>query len=357
MTKVVQSEESHQPEQPPAESRLVDYGEAYIVNGRGAKMFTCQWLPAGREPRGLIFMCHGYGMECSIFMGETGERLARAGFAVFGIDYEGHGKSDGRRCYIGKFSDIITDVSAHFSSVQDRKEFKGKDCFLYGESMGGAVALLLNRKDPSRYKGMVLVAPMAKIAEKMRPSPFMIAALSKLNQIFPSWKVVPTGDVFELAFRLPEKRRKIKSNKLLYKGKPRIRTALELYETSLDLEERLDEVTLPYLLLHGEDDTVTDPEVSKALFNQSKSFDKTFKLYKGLWHGLTTGEKDEDIDMVFGDIIQWLSERTGTEGSSSSSPMRQSEFSVMSKASDTQEDESKLKGQHDLPVQQVEVQT
>lgn len=45
----------------------------------------------------------------------------------------------------------------------DRAEYKGKDSFLYGESMGGAVALLLNRKEPSRWKGMVLVAPMAKV--------------------------------------------------------------------------------------------------------------------------------------------------------------------------------------------------
>lgn len=117
------------------------------------------------------------------------------------------------------------------------------------------------------------------------------------------------------------------------------------------------QVTLPYLLLHGEDDTVTDPEVSKALLDQSKSFDKTMKLYKGLWHGLTTGEKDEDIDMVFNDIIQWLVERTGTEGasSSSSSPVRQSEFSVSETPSETREAESKLKGQHDLPVLHGEV--
>ncbi|CAM6088122.1 unnamed protein product [Calypogeia fissa] len=345
MAKVAQSDDPHHG-QPPAESVGVEYGEAYIVNARGAKMFTCQWIPSGREPRGLVFLCHGYGMECSIFMKDTAERLARAGFAVFGIDYEGHGKSDGKRCYIAKFSNIITDVSAHYKTVQDRKEFMGKDSFLYGESLGGATALLLTRKEPSRYKGMVLVAPMAKIADKMRPPPFMIAALSKLNNIFPYWKIVPTGDVFDLAFKLPEKRKKIKSNKLLYRGKPRIRTAFEMYHTSLDLEGRLDEVTLPYLLLHGEDDTVTDPEVSKALFDQSKSFDKTFKLYKGLWHGLTTAEKDEDIDMVFGDIIQWLLERSGSDGASSSdsSPavVRQSEFNTVQPMG--KQSESKSKG-------------
>jgi hypothetical protein len=113
-------------------------------------------------------------------------------------------------------------------------------------------------------------------------------------------------------------------------------------------------VTLPFLLLHGEDDSVTDPEVSKALYDQSKSFDKTMKLYKGLWHGLTTGEKDEDIDMVFSDITQWLYERSGTSaGSSSGSPPVQSEMSVQQNPADKWEVEAKTKGQYDQPIQQA----
>ncbi|KAK8954158.1 hypothetical protein KSP39_PZI001862 [Platanthera zijinensis] len=35
--------------------------------------------------------------------------------------------------------------------------------FLLGESMGGAVVLLLHRKKPSFWHGAVLVAPMCKV--------------------------------------------------------------------------------------------------------------------------------------------------------------------------------------------------
>lgn len=34
--------------------------------------------------------------------------------------------------------------------------------FLLGESMGGAVALLLHRKKPNYWDGLILVAPMCK---------------------------------------------------------------------------------------------------------------------------------------------------------------------------------------------------
>lgn len=43
------------------------------------------------------------------------------------------------------------------------QEYMGKARFLYGESMGGAVSLLLHQKDPSFWDGAVLVAPMCKV--------------------------------------------------------------------------------------------------------------------------------------------------------------------------------------------------
>lgn len=71
------------------------------------------------------------------------------------------------------------------------------------------------------------------------------------------------------------------------------------------------QVTLPFFVLHGEADIVTDPEVSKALYERAGSEDKTIKLYPGMWHGLTSGEPDDNIEIVFSDIIAWLDKRCG----------------------------------------------
>ena len=48
---------------------------------------------------------------------DTGVRLAKAGYVVFGIDYEGHGKSAGTRCYIQSFDDLVNDCETFFRSV------------------------------------------------------------------------------------------------------------------------------------------------------------------------------------------------------------------------------------------------
>jgi len=67
---------------------------------------------------------------------------------------------------------------------------------------------------------------------------------------------------------------------------------------------------MPFFVLHGEADIVTDPEVSRALYEQASSIDKTIKLYPGMWHGLTSGEPDDNIEIVFSDITAWLDKRS-----------------------------------------------
>lgn len=70
------------------------------------------------------------------------------------------------------------------------------------------------------------------------------------------------------------------------------------------------QVSMPFFILHGEADTVTDPEVSRALYERAASTDKTIKLYPGMWHGLTAGEPDENVELVFSDIVAWLDKRS-----------------------------------------------
>lgn len=59
------------------------------------------------------------------------------------------------------------------------------------------------------------------------------------------------------------------------------------------------QVVIPFLVLHGSEDTVTDPDISKELEQKSKSPDKTIKIYEGFWHSLTAGELDANMDSVF----------------------------------------------------------
>lgn len=48
---------------------------------------------------------------------DTGTRLAKAGYAVYGIDFEGHGKSSGLGGLISCFDDIVSDCANYFSTI------------------------------------------------------------------------------------------------------------------------------------------------------------------------------------------------------------------------------------------------
>ncbi|GMI87065.1 hypothetical protein like AT2G39420 [Hibiscus trionum] len=289
----------------------VNYQEEFITNSQGLKLFTCKWIPKKDEPKALIFICHGYAMECSITMSSTAMRLVKKGYAVYGMDYVGHGKSSGLDGFIDNFDSIVDDCSDHFSSICENEENKGKMRYLLAESMGGAVALLLDKKMPNYWDGAVLVAPMCKIADDMKPPAAVVYVLEGISRLVPTWKSLKlTEDIIDLAFKRPEIRDEVRNNEYCYKGPPRLKSATELLRASTDIEQRLHQVTIPFIVLHGEDDKVTAPEVSKELFNVASTKDKTIKLYPEMWHGLLYGEPLENIEVVFADIIKWLDERT-----------------------------------------------
>uniref|UniRef100_J3L5M1 Serine aminopeptidase S33 domain-containing protein n=1 Tax=Oryza brachyantha TaxID=4533 RepID=J3L5M1_ORYBR len=192
--------------------------------------------------------------------------------------------------------------------VSEKPENREKKRFLYGVSMGGSVALLLHRKDPAYWDGAVLLAPMCKISDDMRPHPIVVSALKMVCAVAPSWRIIPTPDIIDKVCKDPEMRKQVRSNPYIYRGNLPLKTCHELLMVSLDIEKNLHEVTLPFLVLHGGEDIVTDPSVSKLLYEEASSRDKTFKLYPGMWHALTA-ELPDDVEHVYSDIISWMDER------------------------------------------------
>ncbi|XP_078445068.1 caffeoylshikimate esterase-like [Wolffia australiana] len=313
-------ETNHLPMEKHEEENDFSFDEEYVKNSRGMKLYTCRWLPKNTTPKALVFLCHGYAMECSISMRGTAIPLTKAGYAVYGVDYEGHGKSSGLQGYVDSFDAVVHDCDEHFAGICGTEENSGKERFLLGESMGGVVALSLHMMRPTFWSGAVLVAPMCKISDEMKPHPFLVRTLTVLCKVIPTWKVVPTRDVIDSSIKSPARRKEVRENQYCYKGRPRLKTGYELLHASLRIEEKLHEVTCPFLVVHGGADTVTDPAVSALLYEKATTNDKTFKLYPDMWHALTSGEPPENIAAVFADIVTWLDARSGGAAADPAAP-------------------------------------
>lgn len=285
---------------------------SFYTSPRGLKVFTRSWFPLSSSvpPRGLIFMLHGYGNDISWTFQATAIFLAQKGFACFALDLEGHGKSDGLRGFVPNVDFVVNDCVSFFNFIKQDPQYLGLPSFLYGESMGGAICLLIHFADPEGYKGAILVAPMCKISEKVRPRWPIPQILTQVARFFPTWAIVPTEDIMRKSVRVNEKKVIADKNPMRYRGKPRLGTVLDLLRVTEQLNTRLSDVKLPFIVVHGSADVVTDPNVSRELYEEAKSGDKTIKIYDGMMHSLLFGETDENVEIVRTDILSWLNART-----------------------------------------------
>ncbi|CAI9110679.1 OLC1v1010748C4 [Oldenlandia corymbosa var. corymbosa] len=285
--------------------------ESYEVNSKGVEIFTKSWLPEANQPKAVICFCHGYGDTCTFFFEGIARKFASAGYGVFAMDYPGFGLSEGLHGYIPSFDGLVDIVIEHYSKIKESPEFRSLPSFLFGQSMGGAVALKVHLKQPNSWTGAILVAPMCKIADDITPPWLVKQVLIGIAKLLPKQKLVPQKDLADLACREKKKRYAMDYNVISYKHKPRLRTALELLHTTQEIEKQLDKISLPLLILHGKADMLTDPSVSQALYEKARSTDKKLILYDDAYHSLLEGEPDEMILRVFNDIFSWLDAHIG----------------------------------------------
>ncbi|CAK9327416.1 unnamed protein product [Citrullus colocynthis] len=301
------------PEEDYFASQRIKASKSFYTSPRGLKLFTRSWLPLPpTPPRALIFMVHGYGNNISWTFQATSIFLAQMGFACFALDIEGHGRSQGLKAFVPNVDSVVHDCLSFFNFLKLDPQFQGLPSFLYGESMGGAICLLIHFADPKGFDGAVLVAPMCKISDNVKPHWPIPQFLTAVAKFLPTLAIVPTADLLDKSVKVEEKKIVAEMNPLRYRGKPRLGTVVELLRVTEHLSQRLKDVSLPFIVLHGNADVVTDPNVSKTLYEEAKSEDKTIKIYEGMMHSMLYGETDENVEIVRNDIVSWLNGRCRT---------------------------------------------
>ncbi|VFQ66581.1 unnamed protein product [Cuscuta campestris] len=284
--------------------------EWFERNSKGQEVFCKSWLPKpGVRIKGSLCFCHGYGDTCTFFFEGIAKYIAATGYGVYALDHPGFGLSDGLHGYVRRFDDIVDNANEQFRKMKVRPEVRGLPHFIFGQSMGGAVALKAILKEPRDWDGIVLVAPMCKIAEELTPPVPLQKVLILMSNFMPWAKLVPTQDLAELAFREPMKRKLAPYNVICYSDRTRLKTAVELLNATKFIESQVDKVDSPMLILHGASDKVTDPRISQFLYERALSNDKTLKLYEDGYHCILEGEPDDRILAVLNDIVAWLDHR------------------------------------------------
>lgn len=143
-----------------------------------------------------------------------------------------------------------------------------------------------------------------------------ITFIHKLSQVLapvfsfllPTYQFSPANKQGISVSRDPEALIAKYSDPLVFTGSIRIRTGYEILRIATYLQQNLHRLNVPFLVLHGSADCVTDPEASQKLYDEASSTDKTLKLFPGYLHDLLFEPEPERIEIVEG-IIEWLNDR------------------------------------------------
>lgn len=274
--------------------------ETFSFNNRGIKLSARRWLPANK-PRGVIIFVHGWGDHSGRYK-DVGRFLAGNGYASFGLDFEGHGLSVGKRAFIANFQHLVDDLAAFVVLI--KAEIKGAPLFLCGYSMGGCVCATYVAFHQHDVAGVVFNASALAVSKHISNIKKSLARF--LGGAFPH---LPLSNLTAgaLMSRDPVQVAEYDADELTYHGKITAGTGRQLLLANERIEKHLDRVVTPFLVLQGTGDTLVDPEGAKAVYSVSPGEDKSIQLYPAALHDLFHESNREE---VLAHLKDWLDVRT-----------------------------------------------
>lgn len=268
----------------------------------GEKLAGYSWRAADGQARATLLMLHGYAEHAGRHEG-LARAAARAGFDVWAFDQRNHGNSPGAvRGSVDGFEPAIADLAA--LQMHAREESGALPSFVFGHSMGGAMALRYALEHPERLDGLVLSSPFLVDAIK-RPA-VVTGAAPILRNLFPS---VPTARVApEAISREPDEIVRYAADPLIYHGGVRADAGATLLQQGAELLRLASALQVDTLVLHGSADQVADVAGSRQLAAASERV--TLLEQEGGFHELHHDAPDSGVPQAYRKtILGWLEER------------------------------------------------
>ncbi|KAK1313106.1 hypothetical protein QJS10_CPA06g02327 [Acorus calamus] len=217
-------------------------GCSVFVTSRGEGLFTQSWVPVSVDIKGVVIILHGLN-EHSGRYNSFARKLNANGLKVYGMDWIGHGGSDGLHGYVHSLEYAVNDVKVYVEKVvAENPDFP---CFLFGHSTGGAIALkaALDPKMEALVNGIILSAPAIQV-QTSHPIVGVLAPV--FSFLVPKYQFGAASKPGLPVCRDPEALAAKYSDPLVYTGPIHIRTGSEILCISSHLQQNLCRVSLPF---------------------------------------------------------------------------------------------------------------
>jgi pimeloyl-ACP methyl ester carboxylesterase len=189
------------------------------------------WLPAESPGDRYLLYLHGSALNIGANITHA-RRFHQMGFSVLLVSYRGYGKSDGT---FPSEAQVYSDARAAWSFMAEQKGIDPETIFIYGHSLGGAVAIQLAVDHPDAG-GLIVEAAFTSIADM---------ALQ-----IPKYRIFPIELIVNQRF---------------------------------DSIDKVGQLQVPVLYIHGTDDKLVPYDMSRDLYKRTASA-KQLKFIPGGGH-------------------------------------------------------------------------
>lgn len=263
-------------------------------DSEGARIFSRCW--ATDNPRGEVIFVHGLG-EHSGRYGGPASYLARLGWSVSALDLPGHGKTSGPSGFIRSWDCLVATLEQFIL----RRHLTDKPTFLYGHSMGAALALQVALENAPKVQGVIASSPPVRIVQDV---PGWKVALAKaFGPLVPALRF-RSGIAAEFLSRDAKVVAEYLADPLV-NSKVSPALGLGLVEIGPWLLGRAERLNCPVMLMHGDADGVASIEGSRDFCRRAGELCNLVE-FPGFFHEL---HHDLGSAQVMATAAAWLDEQ------------------------------------------------
>lgn len=116
------------------------------------------WIPAAKPNAKVLLYLHGNGTNIGANVAHA-DRFHRMGFSVLIVDYRGYGLSEGS---FPNETSVYLDAATAWDYLVKQRQIQPSDIFIYGHSLGGAIAINLALQQPEAA-GLIVESSFSSI--------------------------------------------------------------------------------------------------------------------------------------------------------------------------------------------------
>ncbi len=272
----------------------MEHCEGEFTGERGVRIYYQAWRP--EAPKGVVAITHGLGEHSGRYQNVVGALVPR-GYAVYALDFCGHGRSGGPRGHVHRFADYLADLDRLIDKA--RRAEPDLPVFLLGHSLGGLIALAYALERPGALQGVIGSAPGLRRRFEVPGYKLLLGRL--MSGIWPTFSQ-RTGLPVDRLSHDPQVALAYVADRLVH-DRATARWLIEFTRASEDVMARAGSLTMPCLLLQSGDDALIEQQSTIDFYNAIGAADRTLHVYDGFYHELFN---EVGKERPLADLVAWL---------------------------------------------------